>query len=557
MPSRVEIEAQLTGPGGPFEIVEEQVLGVRMPVFKQRLPSLRALFEQSLAHGDAEYIVYEDRRIRFAEHFRAVASVATALRERYRVGQGDRVAILAANCPEWIVAFWAVVSSGAVAVGLNGWWARDEILYGLKDCEPKLLIGDAKRLARIREAGVSVPIVEIETDFDALWNHAPGAELPPAEIHEDDPAVILYSSGTTGRPKGAVNTHRNVIALCGLSFFHGVRLLMMHGDDAGSRETAQYPNCNLISSPLFHVSGLYTGAVTLLAGGVKTVWLSGRFDPERAMQVIERERVTGWGPLGTMAHRVVHHPAVKDYDLSSVRQVGSGGAPVSRELQEKLREVFPNARAQMGLGYGLTEATGMATINFGRDLLDHPDSVGCPLPTVALEIRNEAGRALPEGSEGEVFTRSPLVMREYWRRPDATRESLLPDRWLRTGDVGRLEGGLLYINSRKRDLILRGAENIYPAEIEHRLEAHAGVREAAVVGVTHRELGQEVKAIVVPRDGASLDTEELARWVADALAYFKVPAHWELRPEPLPRNAAGKVLKNVLLGEAENAFVDE
>ncbi len=222
-----------------------------------------------------------------------------------------------------------------------------------------------------------------------------------------------------------------------------------------------------------------------------------------------------------------------------------------------MREVFPNARSQMGLGYGLTEATGMATINFGQDLLDHPDSVGCPLPTVALEIRDAAGRALPEGSEGEIFTRSPLVMREYWRRPDASRESLRPGGWLRTGDVGRLEGGLLYINSRKRDLILRGAENIYPAEIEHRLEAHVGVREAAVVGVAHEELGQEVKAIVVPRDGVRLDSEELARWVADALAYFKVPAHWELREEPLPRNASGKVMKHVLTGREENRFIEE
>ncbi len=332
---------------------------------------------------------------------------------------------------------------------------------------------------------------------------------------------------------------------------------MMQAQDEGSRATQQYPNCNLISSPLFHVSGLYTGAVTLLAGGVKTVWMSGRFDPELTLRVIERERVTAWGPLGTMAHRVVHHPAVGKYDLSSVRQVGSGGAPVSRELQDKLREVFPNARAQLGLGYGLTEATGMATINFGQDLLDHPGSVGRALPTVDIEVRDAESRALPEGSEGEIFTRSPLVMREYWRRPEATGESLLPGGWLRTGDIGRLEGGLLYINSRKRDLILRGAENIYPAEIEHRLEEHGSVREAAVVGVAHDELGQEVKAIVVPAPGESLDTEGLARWVADALAYFKVPAHWEVRAEPLPRNATGKVLKLVLLGESENTFLEE
>ncbi len=557
MSSLAAIEAKLTGPGGPFETVEASVRGERMRVLKGRAPHLRSLLEKSRAHGDAPYLVYEDRRISFADHFRAAASVATALRDHYGVGKGDRVAILAANCPEWIVTYWATVSIGAIAVGMNGWWARDEIRYALADCEPLLLVGDAKRLARLESADVSAPVIEIESDYQRLWNYDRGATLPPAEIDEDDPAVILDTSGTTGRPKGAVNTHRNVVAVCALSFFHGVRMLMLAADDLARRGPPPHPNCTLVNSPLFHVSGLYTGAVTLLAGGVKSVWMSGRYDPERVMQVIERERVTAWGPLGTMAHRLVHHPAVAKYDLSSVRQVGSGGAPVSPELQQKMREVFPNARASMGLGYGLTEGTGMATIIFGADLLAHPESVGRPLPTIAIEIRDAEGRPVADGAEGEVYMRSPLVMREYWRRPEESRETILPGGWLRTGDVGRLEHGLLFIDSRKRDLILRGAENIYPAEIEQRLEAHPDVAEAAVVGVDHDELGQEVKAIVVPRDGARLDRDGLRQWVADVLASFKVPAHWEVRTAPLPRNAVGKVLKRLVADGAENRLVEE
>jgi acyl-CoA synthetase (AMP-forming)/AMP-acid ligase II len=211
----------------------------------------------------------------------------------------------------------------------------------------------------------------------------------------------------------------------------------------------------------------------------------------------------------------------------------------------------------MGIGYGLSESVTAVAMITGDELLAHPTAVGRAVPTHEIEIRDSEGKPLPEGVEGEIHIRSPYLMTEYWRKPDATREAVLPGNWLRTGDIGRFEGGLLYINSRARDMILRGGENIHPVEIEHRLEAHADVAEAAVLGVDHEELGQEVKAVVVPRDGAALDPDALAAWVGEKLASYKVPAHWELRSAPLPRNAAGKVLKNVLAGEAQNQFVEE
>jgi acyl-CoA synthetase (AMP-forming)/AMP-acid ligase II len=551
------IEAQLTGPGGPFEIVSEEVLGTRMAVCKNRPASLRTLLEDSLARGDAEYMVYDDRRISFAQHERLVASVAKALSEKYGVRRGDRVAILAANCPEWVISFWATVSLGAIAVGLNGWWKRGEILYGIEHTQPTLLIGDAPRLARLEPGDVDIPIISIEDDFEKLMQFDTGAELPSVSIEEDDPAVILFTSGTTGRPKGAVTTHRGIVTFVQLLWFHGLRMIMLAAEKGIRPDPNALPNCNLYNAPLFHLSGLYTGAVSMLASGVKTVWMKGRFDPGEVMRLIEKERVTAWSPLGNMAHRLLDHPDLGKCDLTSIRSLGSGGAPVSPEIQERLMEAFPNSKGNFAVGYGLSESTGTATLNFGESMTERPNSVGRALPTVEVEIRAPDGKVLREGDEGEIHIRGPLVMLEYWRNPDATAETILPGRWLRTGDIGRLEDGYLYINSRARDMILRNAENIYPAEIEQRLEANPSVAEAAVLGVPHPEWGQAVKAVVVPARDESVDVATLSEYCAEVMADFKVPTEWEIRREPLPRNATGKVLKQVLSGEAGNDFVEE
>ena len=555
------IEAQLTGPGAPFEVVEEEVRGERMPVFKNRPRSLRALLDQSLAHGDKEHVVHGEERITFAEHYSRAGALATAFRERYGLRKGDRVAILAANCHEWVLALWATVGSGGVVAALNGWWQGDEILYGIQDSEPTLLIGDPRRLERIAGHDPGVPVLETGAAFAELEAEFAGRGFPKAEIAEDDPAVILYTSGTTGRPKGAVNTHRGICGFAQVGMYNGLKNMMLAAERARERgeepEGPPPPTCSLVTAPLFHLSGLYGSAVTMLSVGGKTVYRSGRFDPEDVLRLIEKERVTTWSALGSTPYRVVSHPAVRKYDLSSMSNLGSGGAPTSPEIQRRLREVFPRGGRNMGLGYGLSESVTAVAMIGGAELAEHPTSVGRPVATHQVEIRDADGKAVPEGVEGEIFIRSPYVMLEYWRKPEASAESLLPGHWLRTGDIGRFEKGLLYINSRARDMILRGGENIYPVEIEHRLEAHPEVAEAAVLGVDHEELGQEVKAVVVPRDGAALDTQVLAAWVGETLAGYKVPAHWEVRETPLPRNAAGKVLKNVLEGQAENQFVED
>lgn len=557
---RFEVRQQLLGPGGPFETGREQVLGEDMEVFKNRLGSLPEMLAQSGLHGDKEYIVHGERRITYAQHVRLVASIAKGLSENYGIQKGDRVAILAANCPEWVMTFWAATSLGAIVSALNGWWTSEEIQFGVTHSGCKLLVGDRKRLQRVDGVDLGVPILEIDTQLEALQQLDPEAQLPNVEIAEDDPALILFTSGTTGRPKGAVVSHRALVGFVQVNMMQGLeRILIGHQlGDIARDETPPPPPAALITAPLFHLSGLYTGGIMMLASGSKTVYRSGRFDPEDVLRLIEKEQITIWSALGSMGPQVVSHPSLANYDRSSMRNIGFGGAPTSPSLQEKARAAFPNSSKNIGLGYGLSESGGLGAGIGGRELIERPLSSGQPSVTNEIEIRDQDNKPVVEGVYGEIHLRSPYLMKEYWNNPQATAETLKPGRWLATGDIGCLKDGYLYINSRARDLILRAAENVYPVEIEHRLDAHPDVGECAVVGVDHEMLGQEVKAIIVPAAGAGeIDTEAIAAFVGESLAGFKVPSLWEVRSEPLPRNASGKVLKNVLTGEVNNDLIDD
>ncbi|MEM7135080.1 MAG: class I adenylate-forming enzyme family protein [Myxococcota bacterium] len=556
-PAMARVEAELLARGAPFEIAEEEISGARVRVFVNRPRSLRDLLLRAREFGDAEYLVFRDgdrdRRYTFAAHEGAVAATAAALRERHDVRPGDRVAILAANCPEWVITFWATVSLGAICVGLNGWWTENEIRYALQHARPKVLIADRKRAARL-VGDVGTPMVVVEDDFAPLIKAFEGAPLPDDPLTERDPAVILYTSGTTGRAKGAVHTHGNMTNMLMVAFFHGARLMAAN---PVANELPTLPNTVLVTSPLFHVSGLHCAAMTALGGGAKTVWPMGRFDPEAVLTMIEQERVTGWGYTATMLRRVVNHPNLERFDLSSLRSIGGGGSPISPELLARAREVFPQCHHTMGVGYGLTEGTAFATLHTGSELADDPTSVGRPVPVVDVEVRDSHGHPVADGIEGEIHLRGPLVMDGYWNDPEATSAAIKPGRWLKTGDIGHLSDGRLYIASRKRDLILRGGENVYPAEIEMRLLAHPNVMEAAVFGVDHADLGEEVKAVVVLRPGSHVSQETLQQWVSSELAYYKVPSVWQFRDAPLPRNATGKVLKQALRESRESTFIEE
>ena len=581
-----QIREQLIGPGGPFEVVEGEVDGVPMRLYASRFPHLRTVAEFGMAHADKPFIVYGDRTISFRDFLSGANSVSRHLAEDAGVGHGDRVAVLSQNNPEWCATFWATVNLGAVLVGLNGWWTTDEIVYGLEDSGAKVLVVDAKRFERIADVIDDIPTLErvylVDADPASLGAGAkvhrfaelegdPTPEFPSVDLDEGDAAVIFYTSGTTGRPKGAISTHRNMIANLQNTVFSmtaGSMALAAQAEAAATSDDGAAADGNgsaapagsgqpvaLFTSPLFHVSGCHSTLVVGLMGGLKLVMIDGRFDPIRALELIEEHGVQIWATVPTMIWRTCEHPARHDYDTSSVVSVSFGGSPSADELQRRIRETFPNVKATTN-AYGLTESSSVATTLTGEDALRKADSVGLPMPTVDIAIAGPDGDHLGPHETGEVLIRGPIIMAGYWNKPEATAETVR-DGWLHTGDVGHLDDeGYLFITDRKKDMIIRGGENIYCVEIENRLVEHPQVADAAVIGVPHPELGEEVKAVIQIEAGSSLTAGDVQRWVAEGLAAFKVPTHVELREEKLPRNASGKLLKNALRGDGEVSFLE-
>ena len=560
-----EADAMLTGPGGFFEIVTENVGGMEMGVVAGPHRSLRDLLAASTNHGDdgsARYYLFDDgRSATFAENIDHAGAVAAALAQRFGVEPGDRVGLLGSNQPGWIQGFWGTVSAGAIAVAMNGWWKGDEIRYGIELTEPKVLIADRRRLERL-DGDPGVPVIGMDLEaaepagsdtVEGLIDAHAGSPLPDCPIAIDDPAAILFTSGTTGRPRGAIQTQRNFFAYLNCAFMIGARQFLRFPG-----ESMDVGGPTLACSPLFHVSGLHACAVMAVGAGFNHLWTTGRYDAEKILRLTEEHGIARWSGVTTQVWRLVEHPRLADYDTSSVTSIGGGGSLWSPELQETCRRALPHARTSVTVGYGLTESSGLATSAADDVLRAHPDSVGYPLPTVGVRITDDDGRELPEGDVGNICLSGPMVTPGYWNDPAATAETVR-DGWLRTGDYGYRRDGLLFLVSRRSDLIIRGGENIYPAEIEQRLDTHPAVAESAVVGVEHRELGQEVKAVVVVADDRPAGdlVAELESWVADTLADIKVPAHWELRTEPLPRNATGKILKQVVQGDADYDFIEE
>ncbi|WP_019807677.1 class I adenylate-forming enzyme family protein [Saccharomonospora halophila] len=534
-----EIVARLTGPGGAFEMTVDDVLGARLPVFVRRARSLGEVLSASLRYGDADYLVTEHDRLSFAEHGAAVASLARELRTGYGVGPGDRVGIMAANSPGWVIAFWATVSLGAVAVGYNAWWSPRETGHALGLTTPTVVVADHERAPALREAGVTV--LSMEDDLPGLTRRHPDAPLPDVPVAEDDPAVILFTSGTSGMAKAVVHTHRNLTSVIEYHRFNDA-LARAFGDPTDST-ARRY----LLAMPLFHIASLHNLAVPRLATGSAVVMNLGRFEADRVLRLIESERVTNWGAVPTMAHRLMEHGDLASYDLSSLTAFSLASAPSSPEFKQRLRETLPFAKNSLVDSYGLTESATAITVATPADLEQAPGTLGRPVIGVEVRIRDETGAVLPPGQEGEVCTRSAYTMAGYFHDPEATAKTIDPDRWLHTGDIGMLdEQGRLRLASRRSDLILRGGENVYPTEVEYVLDEHPAVAECVVLGVDHPDLGQEVGAVVVTRDGAAVTERELTEFCRQRLAHFKVPDHWRLTTSALPRNATGKIIrKNV------------
>lgn len=550
-PSWEEALATLTGPGAPFETTEETIRGDEFTVYKSTPPSLRFLFQAARGHGDKPFLVYEDETLSFVETIDRVEALGALLVERYGIQRGDRVGIAMRNYPEWILSFAAITSVGGIAVALNAWWTTEEMDYALRDSGCSLLIADQERIDRaaslIEPIGFKALVVRAEGKlpggvdrFEDVFE--PGAKLPEVEIDRDDDAMILYTSGTTGFPKGAVATHRAV--LTALQCF--ACAAMANAMTQPAKEPSPYPVSFILIVPLFHVTGLVPVMLGSFAGGYKLVMMY-KWNPERALELIERERITQFVGVPTMSMDLMESPDFASRDTSSLLSVGGGGAPAPPELVKKIDKGFERGRP--GIGYGMTETTAYGPQNAGDNYIRKPRSAGRAVPVLQVKVADEQGNEVPRGEVGEIFFRGANLIRGYWNKPEATEETFL-DGWLRSGDLGRMdEEGFIFVEDRAKDMVLRGGENIYSAEVEAAIYQHPAILEAAVFGVPHDRLGEEVAVAIVTKAGQSLDPEELRSYLAEHLAAFKVPTIVDIRSEALPRNASGKFLKRTLRDE--------
>lgn len=555
-----EIEALLTAPGQRFEIEVIEIGGVPTRTWKNAPPNLALLAAFSRSHGAREFAVHEDERVTYDAHFRAVATLAHRLVEA-GIGKGDRVAFAMRNLPEWPAIFFAVASIGAVAVPLNAWWSAAELAYGVADSGAKLLVLDGERYDRFKGelAGLGAvervfvtrprgPVEAPAERFDALlpppgdWAALPEIGLPPAAaaIHPDDDVVIFYTSGTTGAPKGALGTHRNMTTNIFSSAYCAARAMLRRGEVPPA---APEPKVGLLVIPLFHVTACSASLMGMLASG-GTMVLMRRWDAGEALKLIERERVQLTGGVPTIAWQLLEHPDRDKYDLSSLEAIQYGGAPAAPELVRRIEAEFG---AAPGSGWGMTETMATVTQHTGEDYLNRPDSCGPPVPVAELKIMSVDGaEELPVGEVGELWARGPMIVKGYWNKPEATAETFV-DGWVRTGDLARLDDeGFCYIVDRAKDIVIRGGENIYSIEVENVLYAHPAVTDAALVGVPHRTLGEVPAAVVHLCPGCTASEAELKDWVARHLAPFKVPVAIRFVDSVLPRNANGKIMKGEL-----------
>jgi long-chain acyl-CoA synthetase len=541
----------MTGAGAPFELVPEKVRGHDVRVFKNAPASLREIFDTARLRGDDTFLVYEDERLSFADVMGQVDALAATLVTQYGVEPGDRVAIGMRNYPEWVVAFAAVTSVGAVSVSLNAWWTGEELDYALGDSGSKVVVADVERsrliaplLAQHDARVICVRSDEVPDGIDR-WQDVvvPGAAMPQVEIDPDMDATILYTSGTTGHPKGAVSTHRAVIsALQSFACRTIVNVLMMDKQPEPSKNPASF----ILIVPLFHVTGCIAVLMSCFSAGYKLVMMY-KWDPARALELIEREKITQFVGVPTQSWDLLECPDFASRDTSSLASIGGGGAPAPPELVRRVDKSFKGGRPN--IGYGMTETNAYGPGNAGDDYLRKPTSCGRVVPSVEMRVTDDDGNALGPNEVGEIWFKGPNLIRGYWNRPEATAETIV-DGWLRSGDIGRIdEEGFVYVQDRAKDMVLRAGENVYCAEVEAAIYEHPAVYEAAVFGLPHERLGEEVAAAIVLKEGQALDAEGLREFLAEHLAPFKIPSQLTVHAEQLPRNPAGKILKRQLRDE--------
>ena len=562
---------EMAADGGQFEMTEINVRGVPMRVFKNAPPTMRAFWELTAGYADRDYVVYEDERYTYAEVAATVRSLAHYLRETHGVSNGDRVAISMRNFPEWVMTYWATVSIGAAVVGMNAWWTSEEMKFGMSDAQPKVAVVDDERLERLLpvlddiRAEAPVHVISVRSDRDlpadcSRWNDvvdassAP-ADLPPADIDPDDDACIFYTSGTTGFPKGAQLTHRgsvhNVMNLVFMSLTAATAEAKakaagdIEGKEMGNLTSTANQPVYMAPTPLFHVTAnnCLLQPCTLVGGKIVLTY---KWDPGRALELIEREGVTTFSGVPTMSRELIAHPDWEKRDTSTIQGMGGGGAAVQPDLVDKIDKSL--SKGAPSTGYGLTETHGIVTANAARFFVEKPASCGRAVPVCDVKLVDDEGNdiAITPEARGQLCVRGPIVVKGYINRPDATADAIR-DGWFNTGDIAMVDDdGFIYIVDRAKDMVLRGGENVYSAEVEAAIYQNESVAEAAVFGVPDDRLGEEVGVAIYLHPGSSLTAEELQEFLGASIAKHKVPRYIWILDEQLPRNASGKFLKRDL-----------
>jgi acyl-CoA synthetase (AMP-forming)/AMP-acid ligase II len=547
----------ITGPGSQLEVGKAIIRGAELPVFTAAPPSMREFFAYFFAlQAPREFLVFGDERSTFGEVYARALKTAAALQHRHGIAKGDRVAIAMRNYPEWIEAFIAVLHLGAIAIPMNAWWTADELDYGLKDSGARLAIADEERARRLSTLSCHATVLTVRTSaqvagelgFARLEDEvaaSPDTTWYLPEVSPEDDATIMYTSGSTGSPKGAVSTHRAIVSGAMNYLVAGLALLQL-SEAAGVKPAEQ--QVMLLNVPLFHITGSVPVLLVSVAIGRKMIIMH-KWDAGEALRLIEKERCTYFVGVPTMSLEMMQHPDRDKYDLSSLVDIASGGAPRPPEHVDRLGKTLPGKHPVQG--YGLTETNGVGAGNFRDNYLAKPASTGRASPPL-VELRIDSGDGpvgpgLPPGTVGEVCIRSACNCRGYWNKPEATLAAFPGDGWFRSGDLGYLdEDGYLFIVDRKKDIIIRGGENISCQEVEAALYAHPAVAEASVFGLPDERLGEIVGAVVYAKPGAALEGDALIDFVARDLAAFKVPARLWLSPDQLPKLGSGKIDKVTL-----------
>ena len=554
--TRSEAIAALTKSGERYELQRVEINGVPLRVFKNAPSSLRALYTET--RSDKPFIVFDDERLTFAEAYRKAARIAHVLVHQYGVGKGDRVAISMRNYPEWILAFMAATSIGAIAVAMNSLWPSEEMEYGLEDSGTKVLFADQERLDMLAQCSKDLNARAIAVrptrandgapELTQLLKDVGEIEMPAANIAPEDDAMIVYTSGSTGQPKGVVSTHRNILSAL-LSWELDARVAGLMADVKPAAPANQ--PATLLAVPLFHTTGSHAVYLSSYRAQRKIVAMY-KWDPEQAAALVERERITSFIAPAAMTGDLVWEAKRTERDLSTLLTVGGGGAPRAPEQVKQIEASF--AKALPNTGWGMTETNAIGTGIGGLDYLERPGSSGRCSAVLDLKVVDENGAELPPGERGELLVRGTSMFRGYWNRPEINAE-LFNDGWFRTGDVAYLDDeSYLFIVDRIKDLIIRGGENIGCGQVEAALLMHPDVQEAAVYAVPDERLGEEVGATVYGSE--SINTDALRDFLHEHLARFAVPRYIESSPAPLPRTASGKIFKRQLRDEAIAAMAN-